>query len=170
MTEEKTAYGVPISQLVGSNSKRKTSALFLENNYHRESEDPAPYTLKENDHNGKISLKRIFMECEDPTEYLFSIAAFNSWEHWQVLKNSKFFQPYYEKWVEEMEARLQAEAILTIREDARTNATSARWLAEKGWRAKSTKGRPSKAEVDRQLKALTKDKDVMEGDGARIFE
>lgn len=168
-TEDKTTYGVPLSQLVGTNGKRKTISLFLENNYTREKEDPAPYTLKDRDHRGKISLKRIFMECEDPTEYLFAIAAFGSWEHWQVLKNTKAFQPTYEAWRRELEAKLQAEAILTIRKDALSNPTSARWLAEKGWLDKATKGRPSKAEVERERKRLAEQADTLESDAGRVF-
>tara|TARA_R100001086_G_scaffold250107_1_gene193953 strand:+ start:27882 stop:28397 length:516 start_codon:yes stop_codon:yes gene_type:complete len=169
-TEDKTKYGVPLSQLAGSNGKRKTAALFLENNYHRESEDPAPFTLKDRDHRGKISLKRIYMECEDPTEYMFSQAAFGSWEHWEVLKNSTFFKPYAEAWKKELETKIRAEAILTIRQDALHNPTSAKWLAEKGWEPKATKGRPSKAEVDRERKRLAEQADTLESDAGRIFE
>lgn len=166
---EKTEYGIEMSILVGSNGKRKTQALFLENNYQKEATDPAPYTLKEKDHKGKISLKRIYMEMEDPTEYMFAIAAFGSWTHWQVLKNTPFFKPYAEQWKEELEAKIMAENILNIRKDAETNATSAKWLAEKGWIPKATKGRPTKSQVESERKAAAKRLDELEEDAARIM-
>ena len=110
------------------------------------------------------------MECEDPTEYLFAIAAFESWEHWQVLKNSTFFKPYADAWKEELAVKLQAEAILTLRTDAQSNPVSAKWIAERGWEPKATKGRPSKAEVDQARKEAARVADTLTEDAGRIFD
>lgn len=143
--------------------------MFLEQNYQNETTDPAPFTLKENDHKGKLSMHRLFVEIADPSEYLFAKSVLGSWGHWEYLKKSPFFKPYYQAMRDEMEAKLMAEGILTIREDAQQNPVSARWLAEKGWEPKATKGRPSKAEVDRERKQAAQALNELDEDAARIF-
>lgn len=169
--EETTAYGVPLSQLRGGTGRRKTQSLFLEMNYAKEKDDPAPYTLKENDHEGKISMRRIYMEVEDPTEYMFALAALGSWEHWLILKEAPFFKPYLARWREELALKMRSDAIMLVREDAVNNAVSARWLAEKGWEKpdKQQRGRPSKAELAREKKEREKILNSLEEDASRVF-
>ena len=166
-----TVAGIDRDRLVASNGKRKTQSLFLEHNYHREKTDPSVFTLKERDHGDKLSMKKLYMDCEDPTEYLFAQAAFGSWDHWQILKNAPFFQPYAEAWAEELELKLRSEALLTVKQDALTNPTSAKWLAEKGWdkpeRAK--RGRPSKQELEQEKERRVKVSKALEEDAARLF-
>lgn len=170
-TEDTTVYGIPLDRLVGANGRRKTQSLFLEHNYHKEKTDPSVYTLKDRDHRDKISLKRLYMDCEDPTEYLFAQAAFGSWEHWQILKSAPFFQPYALAWAEELEIKLRSEALLTVKRDALDNPTSAKWLAEKGWEKpeRTQRGRPSKKELEREKKQRQQVHQALEEDASRLF-
>jgi hypothetical protein len=132
-----------------------TKALFWEE---RHPDYTPSFTLKETDReeNGVVypSLKQIYLEYSDPTEYSFAIEVIGSWEHWQTLCKSFVFRPYIKKWREELEVKLRSEALKAMRETARNEGskgtTAAKYLAEKGWEKKA--GRPSKAEIKRQAR------------------
>ena len=115
-----------------------------------------PFTLKEHDYEyeGVIytSLRRIYLEMEDPTEYRFAQHVFGSWDHWKTLKSLNAFKEYYKSWSEELSIRLQAKGVARMIEeaqsDSKSSAVAARWLAEKGWQDKQDyKGRPNKRKV-----------------------
>ena len=116
------------------------------------------FTFKEFDHEyeGVIytSMRRLYMEMADPTEYLFAIEVLGSWQHWQKLCNSALIREQIDKWREELEVKLRAESIQAIHEVATTagskGTTAAKWIAAAGWR--TGKGRPTKKEKARQMK------------------
>lgn len=66
------------------------------------------YTLKERDHKGYPSLKRLYLETGDPTEYLFATTYLDGWEHWKLLSQAKWFQKYFKGWREELRVRKEA--------------------------------------------------------------
>jgi hypothetical protein len=119
-----------------------------------------PYTLKDQDHsyNGKdyISLYRLYMEANDPTEYTFAINHLDGWEHWEMLKKCTWFTPYADRWARELEIRTRSQALHRLRAEAQSNSKNAfaanKLLLEKGWvektpGVKSTVGRPTKAAI-----------------------
>lgn len=166
-----TGAGVPYTQLRNSYNQMKTQALFLEYNYHRESTDPAPFTLQPTDYKGKTSLKRLYLDCSDPTEYEFAIRVFGDWPHWQRLAGAPFFRPHIEQWRDELEIKLRSEAIRTVKNASdKADITSAKWLAEKRWeRTGGKRGRPSNEEVQREKKRLASIGAEIEEDAGRIF-
>lgn len=128
-----------------------TQSMFLEINY----TDHAMYTLKDNDHiyNGKLypSIKKLYLQMEDPTEYEFANTYFCGWRHWQRLLENKLIRKSIDEWREELEYKLRAKGIKRIiQEVGGTNGMQAsKWLADRGWSTR-TAGRPSKAEIEQE--------------------
>jgi len=134
----------------------RTQSLFLETN----GSSLAPImTLKEIDweYKGKLllSLKKIYMEIADPTEYAVAIEVFGSWPQWLRLLDNKSIRTEIEKWREELEIKIRSGAITAMVQTATLEGAkgtaAAKYLAEKGW-AKRKAGAPSKEEKQRQLK------------------
>lgn len=130
-----------------------TQSLFLELGY----EPSAIYTLKERDHKykGKVypSIKQLYLQMEDPTEYSFAKEHFASWKQWQRIVRNKKITPYIEEWREELEVKLRSQAIVDIiatsAEASQGSFQAAKWLADRGWE-KRAPGRPSKEAKERE--------------------
>lgn len=139
--------------LVDERGRYKTLSLFLEIAYDKD----AIFTLKGYDHvyEGKTyySLKKLFLEASDPTEYEFATKYLADWDHWQKMCNNKLIAQHIEKWRYELELKLRAEGVQWVIKSARKkqNWLAAKFLAEKGWETRLA-GRPSKDEVERELK------------------
>jgi len=135
---------------------RLTYALFFELATTADAEPS--FTTKQYDYamNGKFypSLRRIYMECEDPTEHVFVETVFDGdWGHWEkILKNDVIRTALeYDKWPGELRQRLRSKGMQAMIKAAKTgNANAARWLAEGGWETK--RGRPTDAERKRKLR------------------
>lgn len=135
--------------LVDSDGKPLTQSLFLEIAY----SEKAVYSLKEIDweYKGKVypSLKRLYLEKEDVTEYEFANTYLLSWNHWRRMNENKQLSKYFQEWREELELKMRCKGIKRIIEDGSFN--SAKWLAEKGWDKKEA-GRPTKLQVEQEKK------------------
>lgn len=124
-----------------------TQSLFLELGY----SSSAAYTLKEVDHEyeGRIypSIKRLYLEMEDPTEYEFATKYFLNWKHWErICANVAIFQ-HVREWREELDHKIRASATKKMIDLARSdNYQAVKWLADKGWAVKGA-GRPSKDQL-----------------------
>jgi hypothetical protein len=134
------------SKLKDVNGNPLTLSLFLEFNYN----SYAMYNLKDEDweHKGKIypSLKRLFLEMEDPMEYDFATKYLLGWKHWQRMYNNKKIAPYIDEWRNELNLKLQSAGVrqmieMALGEDPSYQAT--KYLADKGWTKKDV-GRPKK--------------------------
>jgi hypothetical protein len=128
-----------------------TQSLFLEIGYNTQF---AVYTLKEEDfeYEGKVypSLKRLYLECEDPTEYNFAKTYLLSWSHWKRLLENKALKKYFDEWRDELEYKLRSQAIRDIIGMSANESggfQAAKWLADRGW-DKRAAGRPSKKEKE----------------------
>lgn len=156
-----------------------TKQLFFENELSQN--DCAIYTLKDYDHEvrGKVypSLRRLYVEMEDPTEYLFATEYLDGWAHWVKLKSASFFQEFYKEWVLELETRLKAKALLSIRkmaEDGGKDALSAhKILLQGGWKDPEEKkqkvGRPTKEKIKHEADLLFKTQSEFDEDFHRIL-
>ena len=145
--------GLTRDVFVDDRGRFRTLSLFLEIDYDKD----ALFTLKEYDHeyNGKTypSLKRLFLETSDPTEYIFATKHLASWDHWQKICANKVLALHVNKWRYELELKLRSEGVQWVIKSARhkQNWLAAKFLAEKGWETRIA-GRPSKEEVERELK------------------
>lgn len=159
--------------LKDSMGRFRTQSLFFEMKH--PGIDPV-FTLKPQDHEVKgvvyKSLRRIYLDIADPTEYDFAIKVFDSWEQWRRIFTNGLLSPYVNKWREELELKLRAGAINTIQAVAsdpynKGSLTAARWLADRGWDKK--RGRPSKDEVAKERKIVANIHDELDEDYDRII-
>jgi len=149
-----------------------TQGLFFEMTSPEDRERLKPkYTLKERDHTFKgtkyKSMHNIYMSMDDPTEYSFVMKTLGNWKHWKALCKLSWFKPFVESWREELEVKLRSDGIKAVIDDVnsenKSSASSAKWVAEKGWEKGTGKGRPSKATIDKEAnKLLSLDKEVEE--------
>jgi hypothetical protein len=106
-----------------------------------------------------LSLKNIFLEMEDLTEYEFALHCFTSWGQWQRIQKSKIkymstpFCDVVEGWREELELKLRARALRQIADYATTDKgyQAAKFMADRGWDLRKA-GAPSKAEQTKRAK------------------
>lgn len=129
-----------------------TQSLFLEIGY----SESAVYTLKEHDfeYNGKVlqSIKKLYLEIADPTEYEFATACFLGWSHWQRLCDNKAIKKHIDEWRYELEVKLRSGGVKAAIAAANGgNFQASKWVADRGWDSRGA-GRPSKADVEKETK------------------
>jgi len=137
------------------------------------------YTLKEQDleYQGRIfpSLRRLFIEAEDPTEYSFAVAHLDSWAHWKKLSSAPFFKPYLKEWREELEIRLRSSALLRMKARAVGTSKDAmqadKILLSGGWKTEEEKsvGRPSKEKIKEEAERMFSERSEFDEDFDRIL-
>ena len=137
-------------------SRLLTQSLFFErvNTVHK---PYAIYTLKDRDHlvGDKLypSLFLLYMEMDDPTEYLFATEYFSCYEQWETICNTQWMKPLVERWRRELDLRMKAKALIRIRQEAKTNSREAlaanKYILERKWdqTEQGKRGRPSKDEI-----------------------
>lgn len=155
-------------QMLDTSGRPITQSLFLELNYSH----MAIYTLKDEDYeyNGKLypSLKRLYLEEEDPTEYIFATKYLLGMKHWLRICDNKQFTPHAEEWRFELELKLRAKGIRElIKSSKKGSQSAAKWLAEKGWSDRPA-GRPSKEEIEREKRIQMHIRDDFEDDMKRL--
>lgn len=157
------------ADLVDAMGRPITQSLFLEIGY----SDHAVFTLKEDhyEYNGKVypSLKRLFIEMADPTEYEFANKYLLGWRHWKRMDENKRLHIEFEGWREELHYKLRSQGISQMIAAAKCGSVqAARWLAEKGY-DKRQAGRPSKEEVAREIEFEKRVANDYGADVVRLF-
>jgi len=132
------------------------------------------YTLKDEDHEGFPSLYRLYMEASDPTEYQFAIRHLDGWEHWEMLCKCSWFKPYLSRWRRELEVKLRSDALAHIKDlsdlkNHKDSFAASKFLLEKKWIDKPTKGRPKQEDIDKQAIILAEDENRLKEDFQRIL-
>ncbi len=130
------------------------------------------FTLN-HDKDGYINARKSFVELGDPTGYKWAMEYLGDWMHYLALCKCKWFKEALVGWQEELRIKVQSEALDVIRKvaasDDKQAAVAARYLAEYGWEKKpSTRGRPSKAELQGELKKAVEVLSVEDEDAKRI--
>jgi hypothetical protein len=98
-----------------------------------------------------------FVAIGDPTEYAFGVEKMGSWPQWLKFKRHwKHFRDHIlPQWQMELEISVRSAAMSTMVEDSRSSSrsaiSSAKWLAEGGFKDKK-RGAPSKAEREGRVK------------------
>ena len=152
------------SKFKNSNGTYVTKALFWEQEL--EPREFSLYTLKDYDHtvDGVVypSLRRLFVEEEDPTEYSFACRYLDGWNHWKRMTSQVWFQEYLAEWREELEIRIRSKALARIKTIAESKGKESfaadKLLSGAGWRTpaeKDTKvGRPTKEKIRHEAELL----------------
>lgn len=157
------------SKLKDTLGRPLTQGLFLEISYDTKY---AVFTLDDEDKTYKDvlypSLKKLYLDLADVTEYQFAKKHLLGWKHWRRLNDNNVLRAYFDDWREELEVAMRSEAILSIVDMTTSdqgNFQAAKWLADRGWDKRGA-GRPSKAELDREKRINDKIGDEL---GAEII-
>lgn len=131
----------------------------------------AMYSLKDTDHevDGVVypSLRRLYLECNDPTEYVFATKYLWGWDHWQRLLGNQLILDEVLKWRDELEVKLRAEAVKAIIDMTGDSFAAAKWAADGHWNAK--RGRPSREAADKERTLRERAVRGVESDAQRIM-
>ena len=159
-----------MSKFKDKQGKWLTQALFLEMGY----KPQAIFTLDDEDkeYNNKLypSLKKLYLESNDPTEYKVS-QHLGGWSHWKRLRGNKLLAKHLDEWKDELNIKLTAKGVSLAIQIATEGGTfqAAKWLADTGWE-KSKAGRPSKEDVESELKKQTRESEDFGADILRMVK
>lgn len=108
---------------------------------------------------GLINARTTFVALGDPTGYEWATKYLGSWRHWMVLEKLNWFKAALDVWREELRIKQTSEAIRRISviaaaTDDKQSLMANKYLAEEGWLKGAGRGRPSKAEIDKNAKAM----------------
>lgn len=146
-----------------------TQNLFLEHSYDTEK---AVYTFADEDkeYNGVIypSLRKLYLEIADPTEYEFANTYLWGWEHWQRIAANKVLLERIERWREELEVKIRSQAVGSMLKMTSGNFNAAKWAADGHWNVK--RGRPSKEEQERERKLRERALNELTEDSSRVID
>lgn len=171
-------YGITKSQLKDKMNRWRTLSLFKETNDLKKL--PHYYSLKaeEDTEDGLISVKRIYMELADPTEYKVAVNLFGGLAHWRILCALPWFQEYLHQWRKELKAKIRSgatEKLISIADSSSQGALQALrtvitedlifkpFVIEEQEEAPRGAGRPAKVKVKEEIAD-----DVLGADAARI--
>lgn len=148
--------------------------LFKETSTHPNT--PPAYTLQEKDRGDLKSLYLLYLQANDPLERNFAKAYLGGWNHWKKLTSSLWFKPIIERWREELDTKIRAEALINIRELAETSDGNTKYqvnkfLLEGKWNTnqpvdettKTTKRLPKKQDIKTQATQELRGLDPAEG-------
>jgi hypothetical protein len=145
-----------------------TQSLFLEVGYNK---DRAIYTFNDEDkeYKGKIfkSLRKLYLETEDPTEYIFATRYLHGWDHWQRIVNNEILLERIEKWREELEVKLRSKGVRAMLSLTESNATAAKWAVDGLW-ARSKPGRKTAAQKRKEERVQKRVTDDTRDDVSRV--
>lgn len=145
--------------------------LFYE--YSTQDRPYAIYTLRPDDFIGPdgkkyLSLRRLYVEMNDESEYLFATTYLGGFVHWKKFLESPWFRDYLSEFREELAAKNSAQALIDLKAAARKGSVPAnRYLLERGW-VKDPVGRPSKEKIKRQAELLSRESSDIQDDYERI--
>ena len=139
------------------------------------------YTLKQEDtadiqDSSKVylSIHRLYVEMEDASEYEFAKKYFDNWTHWKKLIECNWFKPYLAEMREELDVKLKARALNSLRKVATDKLNKNHYMANKfiidhGLGVKSdNRGRPSKEKIKAEADKMFSAKTEIDEDYARI--
>jgi hypothetical protein len=158
------------SKMIDSTGRYLTQGLFYEIEYDHTF---AQYTLASNDKEvgGRKypSIKRLYLEMEDVTEYEFAQTYFVDYPHWQKICNNSQLRKEIDKWRVELELKLRARALRSLVGQAeKGNFNAAKYIAGKEWESK--RGRPSKEEKAGVLKKEAALRDELADEASRVVD
>ena len=167
-------------------NRYRTKTLFLETNtlevYGDGTVVKPIFTTEDFDKEEYLSFKRLYVEIGDPTEYRQAKILLGSVEHWDNLKKCDWFTPLITACRKELANKLESEAFARIMSEGlaakesgtrlqafKTILREVQMINEAGTgKAASKRGRPSKDEIDANLKKLSEEERRVQKDYERI--
>lgn len=119
------------------------------------------------------SIKNLYLNELDPTEYKFAVTHLDGWDHWCRLRELPWLKDHVAKWREELEIKIQSQALAGILVEAKFGKTpfaANKFLLETGWKPKDSpvKGRPTKEKIQKEANALAEQRSEALEDYERI--
>lgn len=121
-----------------------------------------PYNLGKRHNSKSKSLRRLYMEEADLTEYTFVEKYLLGWSHWEALLRCNWFVPHIKEWRNELEIKIRSEALKRVIEESRDTSSklsfaASKFLVQRGWATPDSggKGRPSKQDIKEQAIRLS---------------
>lgn len=165
----KLGYKFDRANLIDTQNRCRTVSLFYELSYDKP--DFALFsTAQEHHKDGYLSLYKMIIELDDPSEYLPAMVLFGSWDHWLRIKNSPVIGKIIEYATNEVEVREYSRAVQRIKEIAsgtgKDALQAAKYLASKqhksNMEAIQKKARSDdKKPVGRPIKDKTDEKEII---------
>lgn len=158
--------------MIDSQGRYLTQSMFYEHVYSTGPE--VQYTLSdkpihiERDGRTIYSLKKLFLDMEDPHEWTFADTYLVGWSHWQKMNNNKVLKAHFDAWRHELAIKMRSKAlqqILDLADDGNMNA--AKFVAKKEWETRAA-GRPSKQEVQRRISEDRQIENTFKKDQSRL--
>ena len=140
-----------------NNGRYITKSLFVELTIPSKPErEMAVFTTDDEDRviDGKTyySLKKFYLAMEDIHEYDFANTYLHGWKHWQAMCGSPVLAPMIQEWRDELEIKIRSSGFKRFATlAAEGNKDAIKYMADKGWEG-TKRGRPSKAEVEKERK------------------
>jgi len=151
-----------------------TLALFWETRHiPNEKKYPPLFTIKDKEHVVKdveyVSLKRIYMSYDHVPgmEYEFALDMFDGWYHWKNIAEKSELSKLVQEWRDELDIRIKAVAMKTLLQQSKENIAASRAILA-GEHKGTKRGRPSKAEVEREKKLAAGVRDNLDEDMQRL--
>lgn len=124
------------------------------------------------DRPGLISARKTFVAMEDPTGRKWALTYLGDWEHWLRLMKAQWFRDAYEVWIAELNEHLKSKAISKIleimgSENGAQSLAAAKFIAQEEYNTKK-RGRPTKQELQGELKRAVQQLEVEDEDLERI--
>lgn len=161
-----------MSRFKNSSGTRITKGLFFET---ADSKDNVIYTLKREDHQGFVSLYRLYMDYRDPAEHRFATDNLDGWEHWEILCDCTWFKPFVAVWRRELAAMLESDALSVVEklkrsENESTAMKAATYLLERARKpaGEFKRGRPTKVAVQAEIERMASVEANLANDYARV--
>lgn len=153
----------------------RTQSLFIE---YKNDKYPAPFTLKDVDHKGAVSMRMTYLDISDPTEYSTAIALLGpqGWRHWCLLVECKWFKPHIKRWRNELKMKFESDRfqemqLVAINQNGTPAGVAAtKWLADRYSNKGSSpkRGRPSQDEKDALLREESAEDQLLAEEATRI--
>lgn len=137
----------------------------------------------DNEEEGLYSLRKLYLQFDDTTEYEQAMHILGSMVHWEKFVNSDFIKDHIEEYRKELRARTKSKALKQLLESAENSPSDAvrhqaqKFLVKEGFRlmdgedaAKPKRGRPSKEEIDGNLKAMSAEEKRIQEDYNRTLQ
>lgn len=147
-----------------------TKQLFFETAFTER--DRVLYTLKDEDHQGYPSIRRLYLEMSDETEYKFASTYFGGWPHWKRLLGCSWFMDYLSEWREELRVKEAGESLARLKLAAKGGRLDLdKYLLDRGLSdKKSPVGRPTKERIKSEAQKIVLDQRDISDDFSRILD
>ena len=144
-------------------ARKPSKTWFYETTLPDTRNDLTLYSLKKRDHEVAgytyLSLHKIYITMEDPTEYEFAMSVFGDYSVWENLCNLSWFKQHHLQMQKELVLKLKARTVKGMISDlneGKASYNAQKYLADAGYLDENEKnkkrGRPSKDELDGALK------------------